>query len=188
MKFKKMFFLWLFLALAFFSVKTNAKILKIQSRYLGFVRGNSQIYAEFYIPCSKELEKFFRNSIKNNDKLDRDPDVAIIVDDINSYGSQLNDAVEKEINKDNKKLLEVYDNMLNKKKYILMISKKYNNQDIRFEFMANVDKVVKMANDIHFSLISTVNSIAESDYKALKKILSCKSDDCKVYNIAWEII
>ena len=78
--------------------------------------------------------------------------------------------------------------MLNKKKYILMISKKYNNQDIRFEFMANVDKVVKMANDIHFSLISTVNSIAESDYKALKKFLSCKSDDCKVYNIAWEII
>ena len=62
MKFKKVFFLWLFLALAFFSVKTNATILKMQSDYADFESNEFNVYSEIFMPCKENNAKMFCNT------------------------------------------------------------------------------------------------------------------------------
>lgn len=180
MKFKKVFFLWLFLAIVFSCAKTNAMMIKIQSRYLGFGNGNSQIYAEIYMPYSNEIEKFLNNSsIKKGDKLlDRPPDVVIVIDNINYYGSKLNDD-------DEKNLLDVYNKVLKEKQYILMCEN--SNSIGQISFMADINKFAKIAKDINISTLNEIYWVANNYYDALKKLFEFKINSCKL-DIVWSII
>ncbi|MBR0423446.1 MAG: hypothetical protein IJJ04_02255 [Clostridia bacterium] len=84
MKFKKVFFLWLFLAVVFSCVKTDAKILKMQSRYFGFDSGNFTMRTEVFMPYLKQnemkLELLKKDFFCHNDDINNAPDVVIVID------------------------------------------------------------------------------------------------------------
>ena len=175
MKFKKVFFLWLFLAIVFSCAKTNAKMIKIQSRYLGVDNNTPRIYAEIYMPYLEEIEKFLNNSIKKGDKLDRAPDVVIVIDNISYYDSKLDSDDEK----------KVYNEILEKKPYVLMREK--NNNIGKVAFMADVDKFTQMAKDINSSTLNGIQWTANRYYDALKKLFEFRNN-CRFYNMVWDII
>lgn len=178
MKFKKVFFLWLFLAIVFSCAKTNAMMIKMQSRYLGFRNSSLQVYTEIYMPYSKEIEKFLKESIKHGDKLERDPDVVIVIDNINYYGSELN-------NDDEKNLLDVYNKVLKEKQYILMCEN--SNSIGQISFMADINKFAKIAKDINSSTLNEICWVANNYYDALKKLFEFEINSCKL-DIVWNII
>ena len=107
--------------------------------------------------------------------MDRAPDVVIVIDNISYYDSKLDSDDEK----------KVYNEILEKKPYVLMREK--NNNIGKVAFMADVDKFTQMAKDINSSTLNGIQWTANRYYDALKKLFEFRNN-CRFYNMVWDII
>ena len=132
MKFKKVFFLWIFLIGIFFCVKTDAKMLKIQSSYFAFNPSNSQFYTEVFMPYSEENKTKLQLLNNNFDKIVNClPEIIIVIDDDNFTENE-------------KDFLIKYEKNLMKSGMLMYVDKF---KGIKFEFFVKLDKLKNISKE-----------------------------------------
>ncbi|MBQ6143457.1 MAG: hypothetical protein IJI84_03090 [Clostridia bacterium] len=166
MKFKKVFFLWLFLVIVFSCAKTDAKMIKIQSKYLGFSPHNCKFSTEVFAPYEKEIES--KLSLLNNSFngfLGSSPDVVIVVD---------NDG----FNEEEQDFLISYEKDLIESGMVFYGCNAY---DMRYEFFIKLDKLEDMSRKSDLSELDVLNFIVSVYMKQFNNIFLSSNSNYKKY-------
>lgn len=171
MKIKKLFFLWLFLAIMLFCVKINASMLKIQSNYLNFDPDNCKFYTEVFMPYSEENEiklKLLNNSF--TEKKNCIPDILIVIDN--------NGFTKKE-----ELFLTNYERKLMESETVLY---EHDFKGVRYEFFVKLDKLKTLSNKSGLSEPSVLDFIVFNYMKVFKMIFRLPNLITNKYNFAIE--
>ena len=155
MKIKKLFFLWLFLAVMFFCVKIDASMLKIQSDYFNFNPDNYRFYTEVFMPYSEENEiklKLLNNSF--TEMKNCIPDILIVIDN-NSF------------TKKEELFLTNYEIKLRKSEMVLY---EYDFKGVRYEFFVKLDKLKNLSKKSGLSELDVLDFIVSNYMKVFKMI------------------